>query len=445
MPINLLRHYGGEADSEIRNNADSGTVNLLKKYAPTSSEDSSSAMELARAQISEKYPLLPSHIRDALLKITPTDASPNLQEAGPGTLAFSHGLWGAPVHMAQNVTNFPGAVANTFGANVPRIQIPEELDPLKKEDKENYPLASMLGELAGDVTSGGLAIKGASSMAGPGTSLLKRVFGGGLTGAAITDSDSFGGRPLGAFFGSAIPAAHGLSDKTITSRATDLAKNLEEKHSDIYKDIFSNAAWSDIVGTELPGSINKDSIAAISKYGNKKYANTVARYLENPTLDNAHKAQSDLGKIVRKVEGQRAARIPMASGEHEAAYLANDLRDEIKNSIHSSLTKGGREDLSKLYNDVTNSFREEVVPLRTPAINKYMAGKSSLGKAASSFMKDDAFSLSEMSKRVPGYSAKKTLEKILGAGKPLAKTIGYTVPTLGGGAYLYNLLKRLGD
>jgi len=153
---------------------------------------------------------------------------------------------------------------------------------------------------------------------------------------------------------------------------------------------------------------------------NYKLKGGVQRFESNPTIQNAHQAQSDLGKIIRDFDSKINAGKQLSSGEQNAQKAARDLQKRIRGMMQQHFVKGGREDLAKQYAQVTDGYAKDVAPLKSKSMAKYNSGEGTTKAIGKELLGNPQFAESELAKQLPGYGVKKAIHDV----PPWAKTMG---------------------
>ncbi len=106
----------------------------------------------------------------------------------------------------------------------------------------------------------------------------------------------------------------------------------------------------------------------IKKYSTESYHAALDKFVSNPTLENAQKAQSDLGKLIRKLEQEGTL-----TSEKKATYdAAQKAKENIKENMFKDKSGKIDETLKYKYDKLTKSYGENVIPYTTnKAIQDY--------------------------------------------------------------------------
>jgi hypothetical protein len=112
-------------------------------------------------------------------------------------------------------------------------------------------------------------------------------------------------------------------------------------------------------------------MAAIKKYTSEKWHGALDKFTKNPTLENAQKAQSDLGKLEREL-GKKAT---LTSEEKATLDAAKSAKEHIRDSMFKTEKGELNAPLKNMYDKVTKSYEENVIPYTTnKAIQEFKRG-----------------------------------------------------------------------
>ena len=363
------------------------------------------------------------------------------------------GILSAVPKTAVNIANFPGSVLNKVaGTHIPQLEIPDWLNPSSSKNLRHSPTQNAMGsvgEIIGDVISGGKAFKEANKLLGLSKSspIIAKMMAGGLTGGAISNSDQPGGRALGAAAGAIIPGVAGLSKGSIGKSAAEISQKNESKYSALYNKIFNEAEKMPIKDElSIPHALKEESegIKELYKQTDYKLNSSLKRFKNNPSLKNAHDAQRDLGIIKRNLEAQKKKGINLGSGGDLALSTAKDMQKRIRGMMQQQFVEGGRSDLASEYGKTTRGFAKEVAPLRSQAMSEYKSGAGKSKNIAKELLGNNEFKKSELASQIPGYGVRKAIHDVPGWAKTLAA--GAVVPglSMAGVPIPYYLRKILG-
>lgn len=147
-----------------------------------------------------------------------------------------------------------------------------------------------------------------------------------------------------------------LGSKAIGKEIVKDVKEMKGSFKNEYNSIFDEAEKKGV--SAINSKANKADLQRILNEVDSKYYSGIQNFIDNPTARNAHLAQSDLGKFIRKMESKRE----LVSAEHEALKTARKTQEILKNEVYSNLLKQGGLDLPFKYLDVTKRYAGEMVP-----------------------------------------------------------------------------------
>lgn len=213
-----------------------------------------------------------------------------------------------------------------------------------------------------------------------------------------------------------------LRSKSIMNKVMADKAAAQARYGEQYGNLFKEAKEAGIETIAKP----KINTALITKESAPAYHKALNEFYVNPTLENAHTAQSDLGKLVRKLEKSNELN-PLPSPKLKALKEAKKAQVSIKDAMFRDKDSG----LAKKYADITKGYREEVVPYSSAkAIQKFGKQELTAKNAAKRLKSDDAFMLA-IGKKYPGLNINPALKseltkKIMGysLGAPIVAGIG---------------------
>lgn len=162
----------------------------------------------------------------------------------------------------------------------------------------------------------------------------------------------FGGAMLGK---AAIKGLSKLTGKSIGGAIVKDVKDIKKSLSKEYNDIFDIGGIGE---KEIKTKVPTSELEQILSNVDKKFYSGLQSFLNNPTARNAHRAQSDLGKLTRKLQGKRE----LVTAEHETLKNARNAQDILKQEIYDALLREGGLELPFRYADVTKRFAQNLVP-----------------------------------------------------------------------------------
>ena len=210
----------------------------------------------------------------------------------------------------------------------------------------------------------------------------------------------------------------------------DKAKYLGQAQKD-FGDLFSSAAEQGFTHAPPLKSVTKHQ-AEIVKNSVPKYHKSLQKYLADPTIENAHWAQSELGALTRHLDSV-SKKVGLTPSQVKTYKAAVEARKGVQDSMFSKNALGDHPFLGEKYNTLRNKYREEVIPYtRLEEGSEFEGGKMLPKNALKGLMSDDEFMI-QLAKRYPGLIAH----------KPGIKKIAGYVGAGGGSLLGYEELKKL--
>lgn len=174
------------------------------------------------------------------------------------------------------------------------------------------------------------------------------------------------------------PIASALNPLKLTSGgiAKNVLKETEKqigKHTDMYNKIWNKAEKSGFNQVPVDQSLLNKHFEVIEKYKTPREYEALKEFINNPTLEKAQKAQSDMGVIARALE-EKSRTASLLSEEKALFNAAKETEKHIENNMFKNAQGEINKGLQNEYGKVTKSYRENVVPYRyNPYIQKYKA------------------------------------------------------------------------
>lgn len=383
--------------------------------------------------------------RDLFEGMDMKDLSSNLNRQEGNSIGILNFLKGLGVGALESVANIAPSVANVAlgpidyfaGTNLKRPYL--SLEEFRPQTTGGH-LGHLAGNIAGLVVPGGAGAKLISKLLGR-PSVLKSAAALGGANAAISGSENeLLSRGLAGLTG-IIPLAQGLRTKPLIEKAVERNKTLGNQFKEQYESFFNKAESSLPKGEEIrvPKIINsKAGNNALSEIKGLKKA--VKQFTLEPTLRNAHKAQSDIGKSLRAFEATNRGKI-LPSYQTEAIRAAEKIQDNIRAAMRESFAKHGHKELSNEYDFLTKEYADKMVPYLGKALTSHIKNPQATPakKVLQEMrMKQGEIGKGEYYKDLPGFKYKNNAEVIL---PPLLKYVGGPALGLEGVKLLSEYLK----
>ncbi len=129
---------------------------------------------------------------------------------------------------------------------------------------------------------------------------------------------------------------------------------------------------------ELNKKIPKLDLQNIISNTTSKDNASLKRYLSEPTVENAHYAQSSLGKLTRRLGKRDLSEIGPGLSDAERKIYGDAVKQRqlLQSSIDKRLQDVNRPDLVDKYNKLTQGYERDVLTYkRNKALNEYLAGE----------------------------------------------------------------------
>lgn len=408
--------------------------------------------------------LFEEHGIDLLENPKQTEPPGFLKSLGQGYLHYAKGaLRGtgqAIGDLGASAINWPiSGIEKLTGSHIPHVPHPQLINPNPSSFGES--LGQNLGQLFGGVALPGgagfktaqLANRGYQALrGGKQLPLIGKLLAGGAGGALEGAAGYEGNRPLGAEIGGllgglghAIPGAINFG-RSLSSKG--IAKQISEEVSKLGQH-FNERFTNHLEAGEQAGAnkflrSEKGNLNLLKKAGEGKLAYGLEKFNDNPTLSNAHKAQSDLNKIVNKY-----SRSKEGSLESDVYDEALKLKNRLLKKISESFEKSGTKEHGESYQKTRADYASEVGPyLNSKAINNLL-GKNKRGvqtlrpkEFADKLLEEEAF-LSQAGYKHPELLRREKYNKLKKS--HLANTLAAGAAGATAGAFVpYEIRKLLG-
>lgn len=146
-------------------------------------------------------------------------------------------------------------------------------------------------------------------------------------------------------------------------------KNIEE-YGNLYNNLWSDAEKKGF-GDALY-NVNID-MPSLKKYSGDKPIKGVLDFNENPTLENAHAAKSDLLRIQRELNKKTT----LQTAEKQQLQAANDAIQSLKQNMFKDSAGNLDEPMLNRYENIQHGYKNEVIPYKNKAINEFLRNESS--------------------------------------------------------------------
>lgn len=225
-------------------------------------------------------------------------------------------------------------------------------------------------------------------------------------GAATNENPLLGGA-LGATTG-IIPPASSLTNTTLGKNIAEAFQNARGKYRKEYNSLIKEGMEKGLKKFTLTPELQNMKEEAKFVVDNLPKSRTLflRNFMENPSLETAHNAQSSLGKLTSSLTN-RASRTDL---QEALLPISGDLREELRHAIINNFEKGGQTHLAEKYKALTQGYKKEVVPFNQKVMRDYLNGDVSHETLAKKLLRSEKFTLNDASKNIPGVSTRKLLK-----------------------------------
>ncbi|MGE4118943.1 MAG: hypothetical protein AB7F29_13805 [Candidatus Nitrosocosmicus sp.] len=355
----------------------------------------------------------------------------------------------APLKLSANVADLMLEPGRMQGINFPKVEVPSYINPENLFRSQSTPMSEAMGTIGDVIGSGGGELqlaKGVNQLfnIGAKTPLIKRMLAGLGQGYATGSEEMPGGRLGAAGVGAVAPGVAGISKSKIGQRASDVISGIEDKYQGLYRGLLGEAKKIDKGSVRIPSTLSNktEDITSLFKTAPARQKNAIKRFESNPSIENAHTAQSNLGAIKAKLKSQQDRGIDIGSEGRATIRAADDLQKRIRGAMHQWFSESGRPDLSSQYRKITTQYAQEAAPYRP-----FMYQEHEPKELATKLLTSKDFSKTAAAKELPGFGVRKFIEPAISP----AKKIGGTAALIGTGSalglpgiyYLKELLKDM--
>lgn len=147
-------------------------------------------------------------------------------------------------------------------------------------------------------------------------------------------------------------------------------------HNKYYNKIWKEADKTGFNKVPYDPNLLGPEYAFIEKFYPDKSTMAIKNFMNNPLLENAQKAQSDLGNLRRKLE-EKAKSGPLLDSERLLYNSLSKAEKHIEDNMFKNQSGEINKALQNKYKKVTKSYAKNVVPYKyNPAIQAYKAEES---------------------------------------------------------------------
>lgn len=253
------------------------------------------------------------------------------------------------------------------------------------EDVDQSPESQTLGDvgaLAGSIAGGAGGYKALSALAEPATLAGDAALGalsGYLSGGSDNQED-VAGRVAGAALGGAAPVLVSSTAKSLANRLVARKNELEDIYRNAYGNLFKKIDSSGLgeksiypkgVRFKIKESYKKELAEDLSPKDRKR----LNKFYRNPTVENAHYAQSALGKKANILENRMTSSSVINPDDKDMYFALLKARNQIKDKMASFLKSNKKPEILEEYGNLGDSYKRNFVPFSSRDIRKFEEGK----------------------------------------------------------------------
>lgn len=304
----------------------------------------------------------------------------------------------------ENFVNTPANIAGYLGKH--GIGFPEDIAQRAHIKVNPFEMGE---QEAGDVFAQGLPSLAALGPLGESGNLgsAARIASRGASGAAIgltQNQNPILTGLLNAGIPEAVSRRPGFTNKAIANKLLSDKKMEIQKASEGYNNFFNEAKKIGV------GEIKRPNISAgdIVRHSQPKHHEALIKFLNDPTLENAHWAQSDLGFLKRHLENV-AKKQDLTSTQHNTLKNVIEAQNRIKQSMFNEKNIKNSPELENNYNQLSHEYLEHVIPYKElEELNEYESKNLTTNNLIKSLLKNDTFMLG-LAKKYPQIYLNKAL------------------------------------
>lgn len=173
-----------------------------------------------------------------------------------------------------------------------------------------------------------------------------------------------------------------LTKNNIIKDVLDTRTNKMSKYENLYNKLWDKADKAGL--SDLSHVANKIDINTLRDLTPESKLSTVEDFFNNPTLENAHYARSDLKKLKRNLEKNQTKVGDQVKQESAVKNAIKDLNENMFKNANGEVNNK----LVKMYDKITKGYADEVVPYKSPMIRKYLNREKTADQLFNSLNKD---------------------------------------------------------
>lgn len=173
-----------------------------------------------------------------------------------------------------------------------------------------------------------------------------------------------------------------LTAKNIAKDILNTGETNKKMYGELYKNLWNEANQKGF-GDAL---YNVDiDIPTLKKFSPAKGIKGVLDFDNNPTLENAHAAKSDLLRIQRDLN-----KLPtLRSAERQQLKAATDAINNIQGNMFKDASGAVDQNMLDKYNKIQQGYASDVIPYKNKAINKFKRNEMSANELVNSLSRGE--------------------------------------------------------
>jgi hypothetical protein len=340
-------------------------------------------------------------------------AKPYAQTAGRFAAgAAAGGIQGAANSLASTANLVPQTVNLIAGTRLPTFQKTDVMRQFLPKDSQAANYGFEAGNIGGELAGFGGAYKatGAIPKLNDASSTVQNMLRGSLAGFS-TGEDAPGGRiASGVVSGVAAPVSQ-LTNKNIINTVAKNYKDISGQYKNAFTKYFDQAP-NEIKPLREYGVVPQETTnyKVIKQDLSGPQKESLQNYFKKPTLENAHFAQSELGKYVETLKkAQRRNQSTFTKGRElnaaNEAYIG--IKDSINNALDGISSISGKDVLNP-YLNLKSGYQSDVIPYHGNQLDEYLnntiKSKNPSKKVVDNLLRDQQFMKYQVQngRKIPG-------------------------------------------
>lgn len=182
-----------------------------------------------------------------------------------------------------------------------------------------------------------------------------------------------------------------LSSKNVAKKVVAQKNLMKKMYSGHYDQLFNEARSRGLGNVDISNAGIND--AFIVKKTTPTYHQSLKDFVASPTIENAQKAQSDLGKLINKYEAIDLSPVnSLTSSQRKVLKEAKDAQSKIRKQMFAGKNGQLNPDLVEKYKKINEGYQKDVLPYtKNKAIKQYQNKELSESKLIKSLMNNDKF------------------------------------------------------